>query len=59
MNIDQIELLIKNGFISMRQEEATIESRIKTLEVMAGILKQEAVNLKNNQIEQVELNTIS
>jgi hypothetical protein len=59
MNIDQIELLIKNGFISMRQEEASIESRIKTLEVMAGILKQEAVNLKNNQIEQVELNTIS
>ena len=43
----------------MRQEECTVESRIKTLEVMAGILKQEAVNLKNNQIEQVELNTIS
>lgn len=59
MNIDQVELLIKNGFISMRQEECTVESRIKTLEVMAGILKQEAVNLKNNQIEQVELNTIS
>ena len=59
MNMDQLEQIIRNGFASMRSENCTIENRIKTLEVMAGILKQEARNLEDNKIAEVELNSLS
>ena len=59
MNMDQLEQIIRNGFASMRSEKSTVEDRIKTLEVMAGILKQEARNLEDNKIAEVELNSLS
>ena len=46
MDLDHLQNIINNGFVSMRQPDADEDKRIKTLEVMASILKKEAENIK-------------
>lgn len=59
MNLDQLQTIVNNGFASMREPDADVDKRIRTLEVMAGILKKEAENIKLNKVTQVDLNTLS
>lgn len=59
MNLDQLQTIVNNGFASMREPDADADKRIRTLEVMAGILKKEAENIKLNKVTQVDLNTLS
>jgi len=56
MNIDHIQAMINNGFDQLRQPDANREYQIKTLEVMASILKHKAKHLKDNTLAQVEVN---
>lgn len=59
MDLDHLQNIINNGFVSMRQPDADEDKRIKTLEVMASILKKEAENIKLNKVTHVDLNTLS
>lgn len=56
MNIDNLQVMINNGFDQLRQPDANQEYQIKTLEVMASLLKHKAKHLKDNALAQVKVN---
>lgn len=51
MSIDGIKTILDNGIQALQDPTATAESQAKTLEVMAGILRQEAKKIRENSFD--------
>lgn len=55
MSIDGIKTILDNGIEVLRDPKTTPEMQAKTLEVMAGILKQEAKKIRENDFSSFDL----
>lgn len=55
MSIDGIKTILDNGIEVLRDTKTTPEMQAKTLEVMAGILKQEAKKIRENDFSSFDL----
>lgn len=48
MSVDGIKTILNNGIEVLQDPKTDTETQAKTLEVMAGILKQEAKKIRDN-----------
>jgi len=55
MSIEGIKTILDNGIEVLRDPNTTSEMQAKTLEVMAGILKQEAKKIRENDFSSFDL----